>query len=77
MGLRFGFWIMFGIPEQAVAEKLPIKGTPYTAADIALDKSTACSWCAARPAGIVSDSTPIECLTTKSPPSFLNPPIHA
>lgn len=42
-GLKFGLHIMRGIPRQAVAENLPIKGTPYLAADIA-DKSDTCAW---------------------------------
>ncbi len=42
-GLKFGIHIMRGIPRQAVEENLPIKGTPYHAADIA-DKENACRW---------------------------------
>jgi len=42
-GLRFGLHLMRGIPRQAVANKLPILGTPYTAADIAKTNST-CGW---------------------------------
>lgn len=42
-GLKFGIHIMRGIPRQAVAQNLPIKGTPYHAADIA-DKENACRW---------------------------------
>ncbi|HEX6466073.1 MAG TPA: alpha-galactosidase [Terriglobales bacterium] len=42
-GLKFGIHIMRGIPRQAVAQDLPIKGTAYHAADIA-DKDNACRW---------------------------------
>ena len=42
-GLKFGIHIMRGIPRQAVERNLPIKGTPYHAADIA-DKDNACRW---------------------------------
>lgn len=42
-GLKFGIHLMRGIPRQAVAAKTPIKGTKYTAADIADLKST-CPW---------------------------------
>jgi hypothetical protein len=42
-GLKFGLHIMRGIPRQAVAANLPIKGTPYHAADIA-NTSDTCSW---------------------------------
>jgi len=42
-GLKFGLHIMRGIPRQAVAENLPIKDTPYHAADIA-NKSDTCRW---------------------------------
>jgi alpha-galactosidase len=42
-GLKFGIHIMRGIPRQAVAENLPVKGTPYHAADIA-DKENPCAW---------------------------------
>ena len=34
-GLKFGIHIMRGIPRQAVAANLPIKGTPYHARDVA------------------------------------------
>src|ERR1017187_5110591 len=34
-GLKFGLHLIRGIPRQAVAAKTPIKGTDYTAADIA------------------------------------------
>ena len=42
-GLKFGIHIMRGIPRQAVEKNLPIKGTPYHAADIA-DRNNACRW---------------------------------
>ncbi|MGC1186889.1 MAG: glycoside hydrolase family 27 protein [Candidatus Acidiferrales bacterium] len=42
-GLKFGFHIMRGIPREAVEKNLPIKGTPYHAADIA-DKINVCKW---------------------------------
>lgn len=42
-GLRFGLHLMRGIPRQAVANKLPVLGTAYTAADIAKTNSI-CSW---------------------------------
>ena len=42
-GLRFGLHLMRGIPRQAVANKLPVLGTSYTAADVANTNST-CGW---------------------------------
>jgi hypothetical protein len=42
-GLKFGIHIMRGIPRQAVAANLQIKGTRYNAADIA-DKDNPCQW---------------------------------
>ncbi len=42
-GLKFGVWIMRGIPRQAVAQNLPIQGTPYFARDIA-DTNSVCVW---------------------------------
>ena len=42
-GLKFGVWIMRGIPRQAVAQNLPIQGTPYFARDIA-DTNSICVW---------------------------------
>ncbi len=42
-GLKFGIHVMRGIPRQAVAANLPIKGTPYHARDIA-DTTSACRW---------------------------------
>ena len=41
--LKFGIHIMRGIPRQAVASNLPIKGTSFHAADVA-DKGNACRW---------------------------------
>jgi alpha-galactosidase len=43
LGLKFGLHLMRGIPRQAVAAKTPIKGTRYTAADIA-DTNNTCKW---------------------------------
>jgi hypothetical protein len=42
-GLKFGIHLLRGIPRQAVTERKPIKGTNYTAADIANRKDT-CQW---------------------------------
>jgi alpha-galactosidase len=42
-GLKFGIHIMRGIPRQAVAANLPIKGTQYHAADVA-DRDNPCRW---------------------------------
>src|SRR3954447_15713907 len=42
-GLKFGIHIMRGIPRQAVEQNLPIKGTPYHAAEVA-DKDNPCRW---------------------------------
>jgi alpha-galactosidase len=42
-GLKFGIHIMRGIPRQAVAENLPIKGTKYHASDVA-DRENLCTW---------------------------------
>lgn len=42
-GLKFGIHIMRGIPRQAVAENLPIKGTKLRARDIA-DEDNPCRW---------------------------------
>jgi len=47
LGLKFGLHLMRGIPRQAVAAKTPIKGTSYTAADIAdtrTDTNSMCQW---------------------------------
>ena len=42
-GLKFGIHMMRGIPRQAVAHNLKIKGTTARAADIA-DKNSICAW---------------------------------
>jgi alpha-galactosidase len=42
-GLKFGLHIMRGISREAVRLNLPVKGTPYHAADIANPEDT-CSW---------------------------------
>lgn len=42
-GLKFGIHIMRGIPREAVAKKLPVKGTKFTADQIA-DITSICSW---------------------------------
>lgn len=42
-GLKFGLHLLRGIPRQAVRNKLPVLGTPYTAADIA-NTNSICSW---------------------------------
>lgn len=42
-GLKFGVWIIRGIPREAVERDLPIKGTPYSARDIA-DTNSVCAW---------------------------------
>ncbi|MFC1633735.1 glycoside hydrolase family 27 protein [Planctomycetota bacterium] len=42
-GLKFGVWLMRGIPRQAVERNLPIPGTPYFARDIA-DTNSVCGW---------------------------------
>ncbi len=34
LGLKFGIHVMRGIPREAVAKKIPIKGTKYTADQI-------------------------------------------
>jgi len=43
LGLRFGVWTIRGIPKAAVAAKLPIWNSPYTA-DEAARSDTNCSW---------------------------------
>jgi alpha-galactosidase len=43
LGLRFGLHIMRGIPRHAVAQNLSVKGTDFTAADVA-DPSSICEW---------------------------------
>jgi alpha-galactosidase len=42
-GIKLGVWIIRGIPKSAVEKNLPIKGTKYTARDIA-DTNSLCSW---------------------------------
>jgi len=42
-GLKFGLHLLRGIPRQAVANKLPVLGTKYTAADIA-NTNSICGW---------------------------------
>src|SRR5271170_5746025 len=42
-GLKFGIHIMRGVPRQAVDKNLPIKGTPYHAAEVA-DKVNVAKW---------------------------------
>ena len=42
-GLKFGLHLLRGIPRQAVAARSPVKGTDYTAADIA-DTNSICRW---------------------------------
>ncbi len=44
LGLKFGIHIMRGIPRNAVAQNLPIAGSPYHAADAA-DQNNNCPWC--------------------------------
>jgi hypothetical protein len=43
LGLRFGIHLMRGIPRQAVERNLPVKGTSYSARDIA-DVASLCPW---------------------------------
>lgn len=46
LGLKFGVHLMRGIPRKAYEQNLPIKGTPYTARDIAnTDPKENCKWC--------------------------------
>lgn len=42
-GLKFGIHLMRGIPRQAVAKNLPVKGTKYRAQDIA-NPASICPW---------------------------------
>lgn len=42
LGLKFGIHIMRGIPRQAVHKNLPVKGTKYTAREIAKTASICC-----------------------------------
>jgi hypothetical protein len=43
LGLRFGVHLMRGIPRQAAERRLPIRGTKYTADQIA-DRVNVCEW---------------------------------
>lgn len=43
LGLKFGIHIMRGIPRLAVERNLPVKGTSFTARDVA-DITSVCSW---------------------------------
>jgi arylsulfatase A-like enzyme len=46
LGLKLGIHLMRGIPRKAYDLDLPIKGTPYTARDIAnTDPAENCTWC--------------------------------
>jgi hypothetical protein len=46
LGLKFGIHLMRGIPRKAYELDLPIKGTPYSARDIAnTDPAENCDWC--------------------------------
>lgn len=42
LGLKFGIHVMRGIPREAVAREIPIKGTPYTADQVT--NYTTCNW---------------------------------
>ena len=43
LGLKFGIHVMRGIPREAVARKMPVLGTVYTADQIT-DTTSVCSW---------------------------------
>jgi hypothetical protein len=43
LGLRFGLHIMRGVPRRAVAARLPVAGSPWTADEIA-DTGSVCPW---------------------------------
>ncbi len=46
LGMKFGVHMMRGVPRKAYELNLPIKGTPYTAQDIAnTDPGYNCTWC--------------------------------
>ena len=46
LGLKFGVHLMRGIPRKAYEMNLPIKGTAYTARDVAItDPALNCKWC--------------------------------
>ena len=45
LGLKFGLHVMRGIPRQAVRDAMPVKGTSYTAADVAdMTPAHLCGW---------------------------------
>lgn len=44
LDIKLGVWIVRGVNREAVKRKLPIKGTPYFAQDIA-DTTDTCYWC--------------------------------
>ena len=43
LGLKFGLHVMRGIPRQAVRDRLPVAGTPFTAEQVA-DTGSVCDW---------------------------------
>ena len=43
-GLRFGLWFMGGLPAEAVEQDTPIKGTDYTARDLATNTTYCPRW---------------------------------
>ena len=46
LGLKFGVYLMRGIPRKAYELNLPIEGTAYTARDVAItDPQLNCRWC--------------------------------
>ena len=48
-GAKFGLWWMHGVSRDAVARKLPVKGSPYTAADIVEGAGGADTLCTPHP----------------------------
>ncbi|EGD72865.1 hypothetical protein PTSG_04594 [Salpingoeca rosetta] len=42
--LTLGLWTMFGVPADAVARRLPIRNSTYTADQISLGVNTTCPW---------------------------------
>ena len=44
LGLKFGIHIMRGIPKEAVAQKLPVKGTNGITCDMIANNDSACTW---------------------------------
>ena len=44
LGLKFGIHIMRGVPREAVARKLPVKGCPGTTCDMITDGRLECGW---------------------------------